>query len=217
MSIQEEVIIKNTFKRRKMRWKNRSKFTKDEDEMLRNVIDRFGEEDWNIIAKNMPGRNVRQCRERWCNYLSPSLNKTKWKVSEDNLLMKKVSEIGKKWVQISKFFHNRTDQMLKNRYNVLIRTYKKSINSFSDDEYDDIHDAITERHGENKRKAKTMQIRSDFTTNEEQIQSETSDSSSSSESNQQSSEDDGYHLDIEEIFDQTTLISLFVGENYEFF
>ncbi|OHT14986.1 hypothetical protein TRFO_14657 [Tritrichomonas foetus] len=113
-------------------WKNRSKFTKDEDRLLKQLVSKYGESNWNFIAESMSGRNSRQVKERWCNYLSPSLNKSKWKSSEDSLLLKKVSDIGKKWVAISKYFHNRTDQMLKNRYNVLMRLHKRS--SDADDE-----------------------------------------------------------------------------------
>lgn len=114
-------------------WKNREKFSKNEDKLLKQLVNKYGENDWTVIADKMPHRNCRQCKERWCNYLSPQLNKSKWKPSEDELLIKKVDELGRKWVAISKFFHNRTDQMVKNRYNVLMRIQRTFHNSDSDD------------------------------------------------------------------------------------
>ena len=69
----------------------------------------------------MPGMNECQCRDRWTNYLSPTLNTFEWTSEEDSLLIEKVNQLGKKWVKISRFFNNRTDQMCKNRFNILER------------------------------------------------------------------------------------------------
>ena len=51
----------------------RAKFTKEEDEMLKNLVENFGDNNWQVISSKMPGRNSRQCRERWQNYLSPDV------------------------------------------------------------------------------------------------------------------------------------------------
>jgi hypothetical protein len=73
----------------------------------------------------MPGRNARQCKERWTNYLCPTLNTNSWKPEEDRLLVQKRMELGAKWVKIAQFFPNRTDAMVKNRYQVLKRKENK--------------------------------------------------------------------------------------------
>ena len=108
-------------------FKPHSKFSEEEDERLKEVVSRVGEYDWNLVSKEMPGRNARQCKERWSYYLSPSLNTSPWTQEEDNLLLSKQRELGSKWVKISKFFHNRTDAMVKNRFQVLMRKMKKGI------------------------------------------------------------------------------------------
>ena len=97
----------------------RSKFTKQEDIMLINLVNELGTRDWDAIASRMPNRNSRQCKERYLNYLSPNLSHDPWTPEEDLLLETKLKEIGSKWVTISKFFKNRTDTMLKNRWLVL--------------------------------------------------------------------------------------------------
>jgi hypothetical protein len=69
----------------------------------------------------MPDRTARQCKERWINYLSPALNTAAWTPEEDRLLLEKQRDYGSKWAQIAKFFPNRTDGMVKNRFNRLQR------------------------------------------------------------------------------------------------
>ncbi|OHT01268.1 Myb-like DNA-binding domain containing protein [Tritrichomonas foetus] len=108
-------------------FKPHEKFTIDDDATLRRLVAKYGENNWNQIALMMPGRKPRQCKERWMNYLTPSLNTSKWIESEDQLLLEKVSELGFKWVKISKFFENRTDQMVKNRFHILKRKEQKRL------------------------------------------------------------------------------------------
>lgn len=103
----------------------RSKFTPLEDSLLVKYVQEFGDSNWETISKLIPNRNPRQCRERWTNYLSPTVSKAPFTPEEDALLEQKHKELGPKWVNISKFFQNRTDTMLKNRYLVLSRRATK--------------------------------------------------------------------------------------------
>lgn len=108
----------------------RSKFTADEDNILRMLVMKFGE-DWDEIAHHLPGRNRRQCRERYIFYLSPTINHDSWSDEEDQLILKLQAEWGSKWVKISKFFPARTEINVKNRWMVLNRRNKKN-NRFCD-------------------------------------------------------------------------------------
>ena len=99
----------------------RSKFSKQEDSLLVSVVNELGTRDWEAIASRIPNRNARQCRERYTNYLAPNLSHEPWTPEEDSLLEQKLKELGAKWVNISKYFKNRTDTMLKNRWLVLSR------------------------------------------------------------------------------------------------
>lgn len=94
--------------------------------MLVNLVNELGTRDWDSIASRMPNRNSRQCKERYQNYLSPNLCHEPWTPEEDMLLEQKLKEIGSKWVTISKFFKNRTDTMLKNRWLVLSKRGPKN-------------------------------------------------------------------------------------------
>lgn len=113
----------------KRRLHPKSKFTPQEDQKLRDLVSRYGENDWVTISKMMGTRNQRQCRERWTNYLSPNICFAPWSSQEDELLKKLHEEIGAKWVKIASYFPNRTDTNIKNRWMVLQRQKKAAENS----------------------------------------------------------------------------------------
>jgi hypothetical protein len=101
--------------------KRRAKFSVKDDNQLRAVIRLYGVTNWKLVADHMPGKTVRQCRERWLYYLSPELNTHPWTPAEDLLLLEKYAMFGRRWVMIAKFFANRTDAMVKNRFLTLQR------------------------------------------------------------------------------------------------
>lgn len=110
--------------------KKHIKFTIQEDELLKSLVQQEGPHKWSKIASKMPGRTAKQCRDRFQNYLNPSLTNGQWSIEEDQLLFQKINEYGKKWKLISKFFPNRSHNNVKNRYNS--RKYMKSNESKGD-------------------------------------------------------------------------------------
>jgi hypothetical protein len=110
---------------RERQFKPHEKFTRQDDEQLRDLVEVYGTCEWGSISEQMKGKNARQCRERWFNYLCPQLNTAAWTLEEDLLLLQKYAEIGNKWVKIAKFFKNRTDSIVKNRFNKLQRNQQK--------------------------------------------------------------------------------------------
>lgn len=103
----------------------KSKFSPEEDIILNKLVYQFGQSDWNLIAKFMPDRNPRQCRERWLKYLSPTNRFEPFRPDEDELLRRLYRQFGAKWVKISRFFQRRTDIQVKNRWLVLMRKENK--------------------------------------------------------------------------------------------
>ena len=101
--------LKNSTRTRKM-------FSKIEDSILTYTINQFPDISWVEIAKFIPGRSPRQCRERWINYLSPSLNQEQWSKEEDNLLLELVKKNGKKWSLLTEYFPSRSYSNIKNRW-----------------------------------------------------------------------------------------------------
>lgn len=53
-------------------------WTLEEDEAIKELVKKYGPKNWTWIAKFIPHRMGKQCRERWFNHLDPSINKSEW-------------------------------------------------------------------------------------------------------------------------------------------
>ncbi|KAJ3438350.1 transcription factor myb3r-2 [Anaeramoeba flamelloides] len=98
---------------------NKGPWNTTEDELLKYAIEKLGDVSWLHISSLVPGRNSKQCRERWCNQINPNINHAPFTQEEEELLIAKQTELGNKWSQISKFFNGRPDNMLKNMWHSL--------------------------------------------------------------------------------------------------
>lgn len=98
----------------------RRKFTPEEDKMLIDLHSQYGPE-WELISALMHDRNERQCKDRYMNYLDPSINREPFTEEEDNLIAQKYLEMGPKWMLMTQYFNNRTEASLKNRFQLLDR------------------------------------------------------------------------------------------------
>jgi hypothetical protein len=97
----------------------RQSFTPEDDALLKELVEIFGDRNWKAVARRMTGFDQRQCRERYKYYLAPSLTNGPWCEDEDLLLRAKVAEMGQRWAQMTEFFVGRSDVNLKNRYSFL--------------------------------------------------------------------------------------------------
>jgi len=50
-------------------------WSKEEDDIVMKLVSENGARNWSYIAKNLPGRIGKQCRERWHNHLNPDIKK----------------------------------------------------------------------------------------------------------------------------------------------
>ncbi|OHS95623.1 Myb-like DNA-binding domain containing protein [Tritrichomonas foetus] len=103
----------------KMTPSGRHMFTKDEDTLLKYLVAQHGTNKWSLIASIIGNLTARQCRERYKNYLSPTINSDPWSPEEDLILAQKYMLLGPKWSLISTFFKGRTHVSIKNRFNLL--------------------------------------------------------------------------------------------------
>ena len=80
-----------------------------------------GEQNWQLVADQLPGRIAKQCRERWLYQLNPAITKKKWTMEEDIILANLYSKFGSCWTEISKHINGRTDNNIKNRFHQSIK------------------------------------------------------------------------------------------------
>ncbi|XP_025085678.1 myb-related protein A-like isoform X2 [Pomacea canaliculata] len=96
---------------------NRGKWTKDEDEKLRKIVEAKGLHDWKVVSSFFQDRTDIQCQHRWHKVLNPDLIKGPWTKEEDNKVIHLVQEYGpKRWTLISKHLKGRTGKQCRERW-----------------------------------------------------------------------------------------------------
>ncbi|OHT17160.1 hypothetical protein TRFO_41271 [Tritrichomonas foetus] len=94
----------------------RKRFTPEEDERLRALCNNSEAKNWEEVARHMPGRTARQCRDRYNVSLKNFVEKKPWTKEEDEAIVEKYHQIGPKWVTIASFLVGRSGNNVKNRW-----------------------------------------------------------------------------------------------------
>ena len=84
-----------------------------EDAQLIALVREHGGKHWARIASMLPGRTGKQCRERWCNNLDPSLKKGSWSAAEDETILAMHAKLGTRWAEIAKSLPGRSDNSVR--------------------------------------------------------------------------------------------------------
>ena len=101
----------------------KGKWTKEEDDKLRQILSKHdckNERTWDIASEAMGfTRNGIQCRERWKNFLDPSLRFGAWTADEDKCLMNLHGKYGKQWKKFTAVLTGRSAQRIRRRFTSL--------------------------------------------------------------------------------------------------
>ena len=95
-------------------------WTRTEDTLLDELVKAFGTKHWAKFCAYIPGRNGKQCRERWLNHLNPNLKKGPWEQSELDTLVKFQRVYGNSWARIAQHLPGRAENAVKNQWNSMM-------------------------------------------------------------------------------------------------
>ncbi|XP_062230320.1 transcription factor MYB77-like [Phragmites australis] len=101
-------------------------WTPEEDELLRRAVERHGARNWSVISAEIPGRSGKSCRLRWCNQLSPGVERRAFTPEEDAVIVAAHAKYGNKWATIARLLHGRTDNSVKNHWNSTLRRQRRA-------------------------------------------------------------------------------------------
>lgn len=128
----------------------------EENEQLVATVTEHGAKHWTQIARFLPNRSGKQCRERWFNHLQPGVQKGDWSTDEDQVILRMHGTLGNKWAEIARQLPGRTDNAVKNHFYGSLRKLascteemdgepcKKRRRSDEDDELPNLGDLLSE-------------------------------------------------------------------------
>lgn len=113
-NITKSPMEENTFDNRNLKSR---KWTQEEDEKLKALVETYGNKNWKTIAEEIKTRTSVQCLHRWSKILKPGLVKGPWTIEEDKKLIEWVKNHGPaKWSQCSRVIDGRSGKQCRERW-----------------------------------------------------------------------------------------------------
>ena len=128
----DEIIIKSTkqylnptggiTRSKSKRWSD------DEDQRLREAIDKFGTDNWLAVSNYVGGtRTKAQCSQRWNRCLDPKITHNNWTREEEEKLIDAVQRYSpRSWTRVSAELPGRTDVQCRFRYQFITKKMQQN-------------------------------------------------------------------------------------------
>nr|WJZ68982.1 MYBSG6-4 [Gorteria diffusa] len=101
-------------------------WTAEEDKLLKNCIEKYGEGKWHLVpGKAGLNRCRKSCRLRWLNYLRPNIKRGDFGEDEVDLILRLHKLLGNRWSLIAGRIPGRTANDVKNYWNTHLRSRPK--------------------------------------------------------------------------------------------
>jgi hypothetical protein len=97
-------------------------WTRQEDALLMRAVIHLGSKKWIEVARFVPTRSPKQCRERWRNRLAPTLRRERFEAWEDRVVIDKQRQLGNRWALIAQGLPGRSPGAVKNRWYAALRS-----------------------------------------------------------------------------------------------
>ncbi|KAI1631398.1 Homeodomain-like protein [Biscogniauxia mediterranea] len=121
----------------------RGPWSQREDDILMHLVRSQGPISWVRISQQLHSRSPKQCRERYHQNLKPSLNHEPITAEEGAMIEKLVGQLGKRWAEIARRLHNRSDNAVKNWWNGSMNRRKRMIRRKAPGVFDDMEDSLS--------------------------------------------------------------------------
>ncbi|KAK1126155.1 hypothetical protein K0M31_004794 [Melipona bicolor] len=133
----------------------KGRFTKIEDNTLRNAVTKYGTNFHKISAILMPNRSTVQLHDRYQTLtINQNQKRNSWTFEEDTKLLDLFKRVGPNWSTIAKQFSGKTRTYLRHRYKALQKYIKRGVSVFKlhgylmNNGYNDEHNEYSENETE---------------------------------------------------------------------
>uniref|UniRef100_I1QTP1 Myb-like domain-containing protein n=1 Tax=Oryza glaberrima TaxID=4538 RepID=I1QTP1_ORYGL len=96
-------------------------WTPEEDARLQRLAKENGFRRWSRVARSMPRRSARSCRDRWRHHLARDVYHRPFTARDDDELLRLHYRLGDRWKEIGRAVYGRTSRVMKHRWRELRR------------------------------------------------------------------------------------------------